>query len=154
MRSTGEKINIVCDMYDCTHTFCSDVGVPLNKLVIGKPAQPSDGEAQGHGVEPTLSHASHFSASDGYIRDNRFNDCLKQAVPNGWRAGAAWWQAVSGGRSKPHWPVLESPYHIHSLTCHPHASGSFGGAFSDHLDGRGATTTPNHTPPLYRSAAA
>ncbi|KAJ6453722.1 glycoside hydrolase [Mycena sanguinolenta] len=53
-------------------------GVPLNKLVIGKPATTSD-------------------AGSGYMDPATLSTCLVQAAAKGWSAGAMTWQYPDGG---------------------------------------------------------
>lgn len=48
-------------------------GVPLNKLVVGKPAIQSD-------------------ADDGFMRPSVLGGCLNTAVQNGWNGGAMFWE--------------------------------------------------------------
>ncbi|KAF7358672.1 Glycoside hydrolase [Mycena sanguinolenta] len=52
-------------------------GVPLNKIVIGKPATASD-------------------ASNGYMDPGALSTCLAQAKTQGWSAGAMTWQYPDG----------------------------------------------------------
>ncbi|PWZ02293.1 glycoside hydrolase [Testicularia cyperi] len=48
-------------------------GVPLDKIVVGKPAVAAD-------------------ADNGFMKPSVFGGCLKVAVQNGWNAGAMFWQ--------------------------------------------------------------
>ncbi|KAF8634552.1 hypothetical protein AX17_004142 [Amanita inopinata Kibby_2008] len=51
----------------------ADSGVPLSKLVIGKPASPSD-------------------ASNGYMSTSTLAGCIQQAKKQGWSAGVSVWE--------------------------------------------------------------
>ena len=48
-------------------------GVPLDKLVVGKPAWQSD-------------------ADDGFMKPSVLGGCLNIAVQNGWKGGAMFWE--------------------------------------------------------------
>lgn len=53
--------------------------IPLNKLVIGKPALPA------------------VDASNGWMDPLTLSSCLKEARQNGWNAGVMTWQYPEGG---------------------------------------------------------
>ncbi|SAM82108.1 related to Chitinase A precursor [Ustilago bromivora] len=64
-----------CDYFPQTSLFeiHKHSGVPLEKLVIGKPAVESD-------------------AANGFMRPSVLGGCLNIGVQNGWNAGAMFWQ--------------------------------------------------------------
>jgi chitinase len=73
-------------------------GVPLNKIVIGKPSTPGDA-----------------TGGAGYIDPNTLASCLQQAKAQGWSAGAMFWQFPHATSSfiatvrALSWPVGSSP---------------------------------------------
>jgi chitinase len=72
-------------------------GVPLNKIVVGKPA------------------ASAGDANNGYIDPSTFASCLASAKAQGWSGGAMFWQYPHGAAALAQtvrslsWPVGSSP---------------------------------------------